>query len=43
MARRVFGPHAQRVVALNLFLQDVYGPQRILKERNTAADIFTAR
>src|SRR5215469_13144194 len=24
---------AQRVVALNLFLQDVYGPQRILKDR----------
>src|SRR3984957_15873487 len=24
---------AQRVMALNLFLQDVYGPQRILKDR----------
>src|SRR6195256_4434982 len=24
---------AQRVLALNLFLQDVYGPQRILKDR----------
>jgi uncharacterized circularly permuted ATP-grasp superfamily protein len=24
---------AQRVVALNLFLQDIYGPQRILKDR----------
>jgi uncharacterized circularly permuted ATP-grasp superfamily protein len=24
---------AQRVIALNLFLQDVYGPQRILKDR----------
>src|SRR5215472_1046523 len=24
---------AQRVIALNLFLQDIYGPQRILKDR----------
>src|SRR5712692_701015 len=24
---------AQRVVALNLFLRDIYGPQRILKDR----------
>lgn len=27
---------AQRVVALNLFLQDVYGPQRILKDRQVS-------
>ena len=24
---------SQRVIALNLFLQDIYGPQRILKDR----------
>jgi len=31
---------SQRVVALNLFLQDIYGPQRILKDRRIPAALI---
>jgi uncharacterized circularly permuted ATP-grasp superfamily protein len=35
---------SQRVVALNLFLQDIYGPQRILKDRRVPRSlIFSCR
>src|SRR5271169_5722381 len=34
---------SQRVVALNLFLQDVYGQQRILKERKIPRDRKSTR
>ena len=33
---------SQRVVALNLFLQDIYGPQRILKDRRIPLPASTA-
>ena len=36
---------AQRVMALNLFLQDVYGQQRILADKriSRSADLFLPR